>query len=87
MDGVGTRAERRPVACSERITRVGKRRKARLTLYGTRWCGQSAVARRFLDKNDVRYKYVDIDENAKAAEKVMAVARRQPVLVPTPGIS
>ena len=45
-----------------------------MTLYGTRWCGQSASARRFLDKNNVRYHYVDIDENAEGAETVIAAA-------------
>ena len=44
-----------------------------LVLYATPWCGQSARARRLLDKEQVAYHYVDISEDQEGAEAVMAI--------------
>lgn len=45
----------------------------RLTVYGTGWCGDCHRARRFLEKNRVPYRWIDIDRDADAAQKVRAL--------------
>ena len=32
-----------------------------ITIFGTWWCGDCSLARRFFDKNLIPYKWVDID--------------------------
>lgn len=51
--------------------RVKKRQ--RLTIYGTSWCPQSGATRRLLDREGVRYRYIDIDDNPAAAKHVMSL--------------
>ena len=55
-----------------------------LIVYGTAWCGDCHRARRFLDRNNVSYRWVDADEVAGAAAVIMAVnkgRRTVPTLV------
>ncbi len=55
-----------------------------LTVYGTRWCPQSAATRRWLDRNAIDYEYVDINADDDAAALVMELAngnRSVPTLV------
>ena len=66
------------------MARVRTKSKERLTVYGTAWCLDSAATRRLLNKHDVQYKYVDINKDAKGADRVMALAngnRSVPTLV------
>jgi mycoredoxin len=41
-----------------------------IILYGTSWCGGSRRARLFLDHHKIPYRWVDIDQNEKAAKYV-----------------
>jgi glutaredoxin len=66
------------------MARARIKSKGRLTVYGTAWCPDSAATRRLLNKHDVQYKYVDINKDAKGADRVMALAdgnRSVPTLV------
>ncbi len=38
-------------------------------IYGTEWCGDCNRSKKFLDENDVSYKWIDIDFDDKAKEK------------------
>ena len=44
----------------------------RLLIYGTTWCGQCHMARRFLDKHDVQYDFIDIDRDEEGLRFVTA---------------
>jgi glutaredoxin len=37
----------------------------KIVFYGVNWCWQSRRARRFLDKHNVPYKFVNIDKDAE----------------------
>lgn len=41
-----------------------------VTVYGADWCHDTQHAREYLDEIDVPYKYVNIEEDPKAAEWV-----------------
>jgi len=43
---------------------------AQIILYGTTWCGGSRRARLLLDRYQVPYRWVDIDEDGEAAKLV-----------------
>ena len=45
-----------------------------ITVYGTTWCGDTRRARRLLDENKIPYRWVDIDQDAKAARYVESIA-------------
>ena len=62
----------------------------RLTVYGTRWCPQSAATRRWLDRHTVEYDYVDINADDAGAAVVMDLAnghRSVPTLIFPDGLS
>jgi glutaredoxin 3 len=42
-----------------------------ITIYGAEWCGFCHTAMRYLDDLKVKYKYIDIDKDQKAAETVV----------------
>jgi glutaredoxin len=44
---------------------------ASLKFYGALWCGDCRRSKRFLDKHDIPYEFIDTDQNAEAA----AIAR------------
>lgn len=43
---------------------------ARITVYGTRWCGACGVAKRVLEQVGRDYDWVDIEQVPEAAERV-----------------
>ena len=46
---------------------------AGITVYGTTWCGDCRRAKLFLDTRKIGYDWVDIEEDAQAAMKVMEI--------------
>ena len=42
-----------------------------ITVYGTRWCSDCFTVRRFFDKNNINYKWVDIDSDETGEEFVL----------------
>jgi len=46
-----------------------------ITIYGTWWCGDCTRVRRFFDNNQITYQWIDIDQDEKAAQFVMATNR------------
>lgn len=53
-----------------------------LSIYGTLWCGDCRRARRFLDKNEIPYKFINIDLD-KDAEKFVKNKNQGMRSVPT----
>lgn len=45
----------------------------KLIVYGTRWCGDTFKARKILDKADVDYKYIDINQDTEGARFVKEI--------------
>lgn len=45
----------------------------RIKVYGTKWCGDTRRALRFLDLNFISYLYIDIDEDQEARKLVEEV--------------
>lgn len=45
-----------------------------ITLYGNSWCGGSRRARQLLEQHHVPYRWVDIDQDEKAARYVESLA-------------
>jgi mycoredoxin len=43
-----------------------------ITIYGTWWCGDCSRARRFFDRNNVGYSWVDIDADESGEEFVLS---------------
>ena len=41
-----------------------------VVVYGTRWCAQSQMVRRYLDRLGVPYEYVDLEANPAAAARL-----------------
>ena len=41
-----------------------------VVVYGTRWCAATQYVRRFLDRNDVKHDFRDIDRDKEAADQV-----------------
>ena len=46
-----------------------------ITVYGTTWCGGTRRVRLLLDNHQIPYRWVDIDEDASAAQYVESVNR------------
>lgn len=44
-----------------------------IILYGTTWCGDTRRARAFLDRNNIAYKWIDIDQDMEARKFVEQV--------------
>jgi len=44
-----------------------------ITMYGADWCGDCRRSKRFLDANNVKYTYVDVEVDVAAADKVMEI--------------
>lgn len=44
----------------------------KVTVYGADWCGDTVRTKRHLDRSNVPYDYIDIDENTDAEQKVIA---------------
>ena len=43
-----------------------------ITIFGTNWCGDCIRTRKIFDKNNVEYKWVDIDRDAMGEEFVIS---------------
>lgn len=41
-----------------------------VVVYGTRWCAQSQMVRRYLERLGVPYRYVDLETNPEAANRI-----------------
>ena len=55
-----------------------------ITMYGAEWCGDCRRSKRFLDGNNVAYKYIDVEADVSASEKVIEInggMRSIPVIV------
>jgi mycoredoxin len=53
-------------------------------MYGAEWCGDCRRSKRFMDENKVGYKYIDVEADASASEKVIEInggMRSIPVIV------
>jgi mycoredoxin len=44
-----------------------------IIVYSTSWCGDCRRARRVLDRHRARYRWVDVEEDAAAAERVVRI--------------
>ena len=43
-----------------------------LIIYGARWCSDTIRTATFLNRHDIPYTYIDVDNDQKAAEQVKA---------------
>jgi mycoredoxin len=46
---------------------------SKIVIYGAEWCGDCRRSKRFLDRNNVAYEYINIEEDAAATEKVIEI--------------
>jgi len=44
-----------------------------IIVYGTTWCGDCIRVRRFFDKNNITYHWVDIDQDKRGEEFVFSI--------------
>ena len=44
-----------------------------ITMYGAEWCGDCRRSKKFLDSNNVKYNYIDVEANASASDKVIEI--------------
>ena len=44
-----------------------------ITMYGAEWCGDCRRSKKFLDANNVKYNYIDVEADSSASEKVIAI--------------
>ena len=42
-----------------------------ITIFGTFWCGDCIWARRFFDKNNIAYNWVDVDKDESGEEFIL----------------
>ncbi len=42
-------------------------------MYGAEWCGDCRRSKRFLDANNVPYKYIDVEADQTASDKVIEI--------------
>jgi mycoredoxin len=55
-----------------------------ITMYGAEWCGDCRRSKKFLDSNSVDYKYIDVEADESASEKVIEInggVRSIPVII------
>lgn len=55
-----------------------------ITMYGAEWCGDCRRSKRFLDANNVKYNYIDVEADAAASDKVIEInggMRSIPVII------
>ena len=46
---------------------------SKIVVYGAEWCGDCRRSKKFLDGNNVAYEYINVDEDAAAADKVVEI--------------
>ena len=55
-----------------------------ITMYGAEWCGDCRRSKKFLDANNVKYKYIDVEADVSASDKVIEInggQRSIPVII------
>ena len=55
-----------------------------ITMYGAEWCGDCRRSKRFLDTNNIKYNYIDIETDPAASDKVIEInggMRSIPVII------
>ena len=55
-----------------------------ITMYGAEWCGDCRRSKRFLDTNNIKYNYIDIETDLAASDKVIEInggMRSIPVII------
>lgn len=52
-------------------------------MYGAPWCGDCVRSKALLDRLEVSYEYIDVDQDSNAKEKAIEISGRQsiPVIV------
>ena len=48
---------------------------AEITVYGAMWCGDCRRAKRVLDGHGARYRWIDVEEDPAAADRVRRINR------------
>jgi len=46
---------------------------SKIVVYGAEWCGDCRRSKRFMDRNNVAYEYINIEEDAAATERVIEI--------------
>jgi mycoredoxin len=46
---------------------------AKVTMYGAEWCGDCRRSKKFMEGNNVEFKYINVEEDLTAAEKVKEI--------------
>lgn len=46
---------------------------SQITMYGAAWCGDCRRSKKFLDSNNVKYDYVDVEADKTASDKVIEI--------------
>ena len=44
-----------------------------ITMYGAEWCGDCRRSKKFLDSNNVKYNYIDVEADVTASDKVIEI--------------
>lgn len=44
-----------------------------IKMYGAEWCGDCRRSKKFLDSNNVKYDYVDVEADKTASDKVIEI--------------
>jgi len=55
-----------------------------ITMYGAEWCTDCRRSKKFLDSNNVKYNYIDVEADESASEKVISInggMRSIPVII------
>ena len=57
---------------------------SQVTMYGADWCGDCRRSKKFMDDNNVKFNYIDVEADPEASDKVIAInggARSIPVII------
>jgi len=46
---------------------------SQIKMYGAAWCGDCRRSKKFLDSNNVKYDYVDVEADKTASDKVIEI--------------
>jgi len=55
-----------------------------ITMYGAEWCGDCRRSKKFLDANNVKYNFIDVEADVTASDKVIEInggQRSIPVII------
>lgn len=59
---------------------IGVNRQGRIVLFGADWCPDCKRAKRFLQDNQINFKFIDVDTTPQAAEFVMGINKGKRVI-------